>query len=315
MSERDTDPMDKAYAEAETMLDDAAARAARRARVLAAVAQTEPEVAPAPRPSWRRHGGWLAAASVAGVSLLVAIQINQPPVIDRPTDPPASAAPSAQPPLAEEPTLAAPPAADEGPPARLAPQAPAAQADAAADPVREAAKRAAPALDARIAPREVESVPPPAPLPAPPPPPPPPPPSAAAAPAMGRLARPPAQSRAPAPATAGNSEINELVVTGSRRESRTTPEAMGQRLRDAAAEGRSREISVLLSRETPIDALDDDGETALMKAVQARQLDAVALLRRRGASLDLKNHAGRSVRDMAAALADPEIDKALGIGR
>ena len=74
MSEHDDapDPIDKAYVEAEAMLGDVLgddeARAARRARVLAAVERetATPAVAPdtslpSRRPDWRR-GGWLAAA-------------------------------------------------------------------------------------------------------------------------------------------------------------------------------------------------------------------------------------------------------------
>lgn len=314
MSDRDTDPMDRTYAQAEALLDDDAVRAARRARILAAVAVTtsDAETAPArPRSGWR-HSGWLVAAGVAGVSLFIAIQINPPPVMERPTAPPAPAMPPAA-----EPPPASPPLADApreptaiAPPERLVSPAP---ADAAsAEIVVEAAKRSPTIQDAPVAAPRFE----PAPLPAPPPPPPPPSSATARAPApvMGRLARPPAPPRAqtPAPSSSG---LEEIVVTGERRESGASPEALAQRLRDAAAAGQSREISVLLAREVPIDATDDQGETALMKAVQARQLDTAALLRRRGASLDLKNSEGRSVRDMAAALADPEMNKALGLGR
>jgi hypothetical protein len=76
------DPMDKAYVEAEAVLDDADARAARRARVLAAVAQEPAPLQTAPAvltrvSAWRR-GRWLAAACVAGLGLLVAIQIYHP---------------------------------------------------------------------------------------------------------------------------------------------------------------------------------------------------------------------------------------------
>ena len=115
--------------------------------------------------------------------------------------------------------------------------------------------------------------------------------------------------------TASKSVIEELVVTGSFIGSASSPEALAQQLREAAAAGQSRQLAILVARDVPIDAIDDDGETALMKAVQARQLDAAAFLRRRGASLDLKNHEGRSARDMAATLADPAMDKALGLSR
>ena len=84
------DPIDKAYAEAEAALADDAARAARRARLLAAVANEPagaepPPVAAQPIPgrrvfapsAWGR-GGWLAAASVAGLALFVAFKTVPP---------------------------------------------------------------------------------------------------------------------------------------------------------------------------------------------------------------------------------------------
>jgi uncharacterized protein YjgD (DUF1641 family) len=52
-----------------------------------------------------------------------------------------------------------------------------------------------------------------------------------------------------------------------------------------------------------------------MKAVQANQPAAAALLRRHGADLDQKNRAGVSARDMAGAMDDPELNRALGLAR
>ena len=73
------DPLDKAYREAEALLDDAEARAARRARVLGAVAEQPAAPAyPPPAAAGRRWGGWLAAASVVGLSLLTLSQIYRP---------------------------------------------------------------------------------------------------------------------------------------------------------------------------------------------------------------------------------------------
>ena len=73
------DPMDKAYAQAEAMLSDEAARAARRARVLGAVAAEPVTAAATSAPSngksaWWAPGGWLVAASVAGLSVLIAVE-------------------------------------------------------------------------------------------------------------------------------------------------------------------------------------------------------------------------------------------------
>lgn len=341
MSDHDAapDPMDKAYIQAEALLDDDAVRAARRARVLAAVAETaaEPQAAPAPsRTLWRR-GGWLAAASVAGVSVFIAIQINRPPTFERPTASPAEEAPPAAGPTRETAALADSPEAPSVAPPEIRP---------AAQPSPEMAARArsAPALEETPRASAAPAIPP---LPLPPVAPLPPPPVAATPPPpapAGRLERRLGSAAAPARAQKPGG-VDEVVVTGSRRPSATEDapvrleqpqaaqdvaveelvttahrkaspaEAGARRLRDAAAEGRTRDISALLARGVPIDAVDGDGETALMKAVAAKQVDASALLRRRGASLDLKNHAGRSARDMAAALADPKLNKALGLDR
>src|SRR5476649_969347 len=83
MSDHDTpDPMDRAYAQAEAILGDEAARAARRARVLAAVAReaATPPAHSSPaikRPAWR-SGRWLVAASVAGLGVFLATQVYLP---------------------------------------------------------------------------------------------------------------------------------------------------------------------------------------------------------------------------------------------
>jgi hypothetical protein len=48
-----------------------------------------------------------------------------------------------------------------------------------------------------------------------------------------------------------------------------------------------------------------------MKSIRADQPAVVAVLRRHGASLDRKNYAGQSARDLAAAKADPALDRAI----
>jgi ankyrin repeat protein len=63
----------------------------------------------------------------------------------------------------------------------------------------------------------------------------------------------------------------------------------------------------------PVDLLDGDGETALMKAVRANQPAAAAILRRYDADLDLRSRAGASARDLAAQVSNPELDRALGL--
>jgi len=61
--------------------------------------------------------------------------------------------------------------------------------------------------------------------------------------------------------------------------------------------------------------LDNDDTTALMKAIQANQLDAVVILHRRGASLDRTNRSGVSARQMAAQKNDLSLNEALNISR
>jgi hypothetical protein len=144
-----------------------------------------------------------------------------------------------------------------------------------------------------------------------------------------RIAPPPAAPRAAAPAPAAarsSSEIQELVVTSERRQDsrrevpaallkRGSPAELALALRDAAGAGRIADLKALLARGVPVDAPDDEGETALMKAIQADQPAAAALLRRHRASVDLKNRAGVSARDMATAMDDAELNRALGLRR
>lgn len=317
MSDHDAqpDPMDKAYAEAEAVLHDEAERAARRARVLAAVAR--PSEAPQDararpaRPLAWRQGGWLVAASVAVVSVLVALRFDPPPVDGPPPSPPAAQVAPAQPP-ATAPAVAppAPAISPAPPPATVADAAPAAARRLAEPPARarpdevvvtgsrqSAELQEAPVIRAPPPPEQIAR-------PAPPPPPPPPPPSQS----FGRMASPPAAPRPPA-AAKSEATVEELVVTERALDS------LGGRLRAAAAAGRTAEVERLLDRGVPIDAADDDGETALMKSVQAERATVAALLRRRGASLDLRNDAGVSARDMAAATDDAELKRALDVER
>jgi cytoskeletal protein RodZ len=289
-----SDPIDKTYVQAEAMLDDEAARAARRARVLGAVAQTE-AITPAPpkrRVPWAA-GGWLAAASVAGVSALLALQASPPKVMPKRPLPPQT-------------SVAAP---------RVSAQAP------ATAPAAEVAPAAVPATPATPATPPAD-VPPPAPLAFPAPP---------AQTATAPSAPPPP---APPPATAGASadRVEALIVTGQRREAPSSemraaaaapamaqtaapapPAVRTARLHAAAALGRVAELTTLLAQGTPVDATDSDGDTALMRAIQSNRPEAAALLRRHGASLDRTNRNGVSARDMAALANDPELNRALGL--
>ncbi|HEY3948606.1 ankyrin repeat domain-containing protein [Phenylobacterium sp.] len=340
MPDRDTmpDPMDKAYVQAEAVLDDAAARAARRARVLAAVA-AEPAATPAaaeplrPRRALGR-GGWLIAASVVGLSVLVATRINPPSTIQGPGAVQALSTSTAPPP-ATAPTPSAPEAA---------PPPPAAAAETPARPSKPL--RVGLAGPAASSPSDLAAAPapPPPPLALPPvaflaPPAQPAPPPATARAVQAPLAQAPLSptpltaspfARAPvAPfakagraAPAPPSSVQEMIVTGSRVAAPTaasraalfagSPADRAERLREAAGDGRIDEVEALLDRGVPVDGADDDGETPLMKAVKADEPEIVALLVSRHASLDRRNKAGRSVRDMAAAAGDAKLKAALG---
>ena len=349
MPELGPDPLDETYLHAEQMLDDEDARAARRARILAAVAQ-EPAATPAPstrRPA-RRYGGWLAAACVAGLSVWTAQQVYRsapPPRQATPVSAPAAVAPPA-PPAPSRPTApvgAARPPAPRTPTARVSANAPrvmprppvAPPPDIAPPrplpipPVEKPIQASPPAPIASLS----ANIPAP-PAPAPPPPPPPPAPVTAAK----------AGAAEPTP----NNTVQSVVITGSRIERRdytaSSPaisqpltdaaqvsdaqsgmlearakalearsKALGARLHYDVAAGRIADIEPTLAQGAPVDAVDENGETALMKSIQTGQRDVAALLLRHGASLDLKNRAGVSARDMATAKNDPELDRALGL--
>jgi uncharacterized protein len=86
-------------------------------------------------------------------------------------------------------------------------------------------------------------------------------------------------------------------------------------LRAAAAAGRTTEVQELLDRRIPVDVADANGETALMKSVRADQPATAALLLRHGASLDKKNNAGLSARDLAMQINNPALNRALSLER
>lgn len=292
------DPMDKAYAEAEAVLSNDSARAERRARVLAAVARepaTPLAAGPPPirRAAWRR-GGWLVAASVAGLSALLTTHLYSPERF-RPEPPPS---------IRAVPDAVASRAADSPPTAAPSPaQPPTLQAVAP--------QRSTPS------PRRV-------------PPAAPPPPQVAQAPEASPAAAPPA-SAGPS-GTVATAHRREAEVDGAAREAMpnadfAAPQALAAsqapkssagapsdgaaRLHAAASAGRTAELAALLAAGVPVDALDADGETALMKSIQAGQPTAAAVLRRHGASLDRKDRAGVSARDMATTIDDEALNQAL----
>jgi hypothetical protein len=331
------DPIDEAYVQAEARLSDEAARAARRERVLAALAREPATPAVAPAPAWRgpawRRGGWLAAACVAGLSLFVASQVYEP----LPRQPQTAArAPAAV--VAVAPTPSVPtPAISNAPAPR-----PAIRGVAAAPepPVRTEA-RTAPADAAKA-----ETAAPQGPLPDMAPAAPPPPPPLAIAPVRRAFpAEPPAASSvgeivvtggraekatAANDVASGDARDETVTVTASRRSSAfaappaaalgrfaaspARPADQAARLRAAATAGRTAEVESLLHQGAPADAPDANGDTALIKSVQADHPAAAAALRRHGASLDHRNNAGESARDIAAAKGDAALDQAIGLG-
>jgi hypothetical protein len=349
MSDHDAkpDPMDKAYVQAEALLSDEEARAARRARVFAAVARqptTQPQASfVSLRRSAFQRGGWLAAAGVAGLSVVLAAQLRQqallrpqsaptPPTAPVPAQPrQTQAAPAprtaarhaiaaAQTPTASPAML--PPAPRAFPAAPRA-AAPVAEPDVPAPPPLPIppAMAAQPKYRGTVAPIAVPTPPsPPAPpllippakmdqpkyqspvapisVPAPPPPP-------ADVPAPPPLPVPPARLAFAAPPAAAPS---------SRFEATAGPQSdPAARLRTAASAGRSAEVEALLARGVPVDATDAEGNTALMKSIQADRPAVAALLRRHGASLDLTNRAGESAKDMAMAKGDAKLIRAIGL--
>jgi len=286
------DPVDKVYAQAEAMLDDEAARAARRARVLGAVAGEAGKAPirsapPKRRVSWAA-GGWLAAASLAGVSALLTFHFMTPPVKQRASSPAETSV--AAPPAPTPPTM---PAVDAPPPpAAAASQAP-------IKPSTDVAVAASEAVSERPSQPAV------APVAAPPPAPPP---ALRIAPDVGVEGL--VMHRAEAPAA---DRGMAAAAPMAQAQAPASPTDRTARLHAAATAGDLAELANLLAEGTPVDAPDSEGETALMKSIQANRPAAAALLRRHGASLDRTNRAGISARDMATSIDDPQLNRALGL--
>jgi len=279
------DPIDGAYRQAETLAQEEAERSARRARILAAVAQDH-----AKRPAPRLLARGLVAASLLIVSGLLAakfLALRSPPAAQAPmvahvekNKMMASASPPVAVPLYRAPVTPAVP--DLAVPSMRA-QSPSKRA---------ALPEAPPPAAMEAAPPATATAPPPA---APPPPvmaaPPPPPANNMAAPSP---AAPLAAARSDAARSMNQADIDQLGA--------------------AANAGRTGEVEQLLARHVPVDAPDAQGETALMKSIRGDQPATAALLLRHGASLDRKNKAGLSARDLAAQINDPALNQALGLG-
>ena len=322
------DPVDKAYTQAEAVLNDEAARLARRAAVLAAIAKG-PNTAPASRPapmrrSVQRFGGWrqaawVPAACVAGLSLFVAVRIY-PFVAPRapvtPTAPQGLPAPvTEQVPTAPAPSPTAPSKAPATAKASAPPQASRRQEPHAARPTLAPSPSAPSPRAPHVTPPPPLNVPtPPLPLPpvkapAPEPIPPPAPVFASPAPAAPRPI--PAAPQPPGPAATARMATDAIAASPAAG-ARSRPD-LAAALRTAAAAGRTTEIQALLDQGAPVDGADVDGNTALMDAIRADRPDVAAILYRHGANLDRINRAGQSARDMARAQGDAALKQAIGL--
>ena len=323
------------------MLSDDEARAARRARVLDAVTRGAGAGRSCPRPPRRRAawrpGGWLAAACVAGLSVFLAIKLYQPTQFQPQTTPAAPAASTPRGPGPDADASAPEGPGLEGPRDRRLARAAGARRVASRGPGAPGSRRRTrrSSRRRRRLPRTLQSrrhLPP---LPSSRRPP-------------GHFRRPPLLRHRSSPeriesapaakasdSSAGSDEAvadvrGGLSVPASRRatfaeapvagrESRSDssaelPPEPAARLRAAAAAGRTAEVEALLGQGAPVDAPDAAGDTALMKSLQADQPAAAAALRRHGASLDHKDHAGKSARDIVTTKGDPELNRAIGVG-
>lgn len=330
-----SDPIDRAYRQAESLLNEQAERSTRRARVLAAVAQDaaiRPISRQKSRPRFTSRGGWLVAASVlvaSGFLVIRFLPLNQPW-----SSPPIAQAPVAKLVQKNEMTAAlSPPApaidrsgsASSGPKTKASDQAPTTAHEPRESSGRRMVLAAPPPPPAMVAP------PPPAapasPTAAPPPPAPravaraaPQPPPAAQAPSMAAPPPPAARAFAMAAPPPPAAPAPTMAAPPPMADTAKPVDELGSnsgfdQLRAAAAAGRTIEVQELLDRQIPVDVADANGETALMKSVRADQPATAAVLIHHGASLDKKNNAGLSARDLAADINDPALNHALGLER
>jgi hypothetical protein len=333
------DPIDRAYSLAESQLNEQAERSARRARVLAAIAQ-DAVIRPISRqksmPRFTSRGGWLVAASVSLVSVFLVIRFL--PLNQLWSSPPTAQATATK--LVQKNELAAalsppPPAIDQSEAASSGPKTK--TSDRASVATREPRESSSE--------RTVLAAPPPPPAMAPSPPAPlvshmaalqppvaaptsalaaplpplspaarvlamaAPPPAAAPAPAMVSPPPPPAAALSPlSPVPAPPAIADMAKPVGELRSNLGSDQLLA-----AAAAGRTIEVQQLLNRQVPVDVADTNGETALMKSIRADQPATAGILIHHGASLDKKNNAGLSARDLAAHINDPALNHALGL--
>jgi hypothetical protein len=326
------DPIDRAYSQAESLLDEQAERSARRARVLAAVEQEAvipPTSRPKSMPRDTSRGRWLVAASLliaAGFLALRFLPLNQ-----QGSSPPVAHAPVAQ--LVQKNQMTAAlspptPKTNQSGPMPLAPKSKESDQATTVTPKRKETSNtrmalASPPPSPAILAQPPAAAPAPAtaaaaPLPAAAPPPaivsaPPPAIAAAprAAPAFAMAPPPPPSAAAPSPPSPA--PTRPPMADASKPIGELGSNLGAEQLRAAAAAGRTTEVQDLLNRQISVDAADADGETALMKSIRADQPVTAALLIRHGARLDKKNNAGLSARDLATQINDPALNRVLGV--
>ena len=306
MADRTPDPIDRAYGDAERLLDDPVERSARRDRVLAAVAQDNAaNSVPGRKPVARfaARGGWLAAAGIVVVSGLL---VTRFPASQGPGAPSPPANASVAKPVPKNQIAAALP-----PPAPAISQPDFVPATPKAAPASRASDVARKGVEAPGKTAALPEPPPPVALAAPPPAAPPASVAAAAPPAIVVIAPPAAMPAPPPPPPAAPAPAFRTGAAKPMSEAGIDPD-VGQ-LHAAAAAGHTAEVQHLLDRHVPVDAADAKGETALMKSIRADQPETAALLVRLGASLDKKNDAGLNARDLAAQRKDPALNRALGL--
>ena len=116
-----------------------------------------------------------------------------------------------------------------------------------------------------------------------------------------------------AESTARRASVRSVAEAPVAAKSESAAADQAARLRAAAAAGKTAEVEGLLAAGVPIDAADANGDTALIRSIQADQPSVAAILHRHGASLDRENNAGQSARDIAKAKDDAELNQALGL--
>ncbi len=107
--------------------------------------------------------------------------------------------------------------------------------------------------------------------------------------------------------------VRLLLERGAKIEERATGYYNMTPLSVAAIKGRLNILQLLLDRGADIKSPDKDGDTALINATRSKTTGVVAELLQRGADKSVRNHAGKSVVDIALADGRKEVYHLLGI--